>query len=161
MMHDVFESRLARNDAAIGTLALGRIPFEKLAASDNFKTRLRQRLAVLHVMSWAISSMRSRMSRAALRITSALRRRNPAPHAETLCGGVERLVEIGARSDRHRADNGFIGGVEHRQRVGSLAPGAANIQHEVGIVLGHDSLHHLPAANAPEGRPGFRQAAKG
>jgi hypothetical protein len=74
-------------------------------------------------------------------------RRHPAPDPEAVFGRRQRIVEIGASGDRKRADHALIGRIKNRQAVGGLAPGAADIELEIGI-----GGHEKPRTERPAAR---------
>ena len=146
--HDIFDAGLARDDPSIGALALGRVPFEELAAADHLKLRLSEGLAMLEGDRMGDLVDAGAHQRRGLEHDLATGpRRGPAPNPEALPGRSQRVVEIGTSGDGDGADHALIGRVEHRQAVGGLAPGAADIELEVGI-----GGHEKPRTERPAAR---------
>lgn len=132
--HDIADAGLARDDAAIGALALGRIPFEELAAPDHFEPGLRQRLAVFQRdrmgdLLDALAHQRGRLEHD----LGTNARGHAAPDLEALARGRQRIVEVGLGGERHRADDALVGRIEHGLLLRRLPPGAADIELEIGI----------------------------
>src|ERR1700712_1578306 len=127
---------LGRDDAAIDPQSLGRIPFDDLAAAQDFEPGLIERLALLqrrrdrhHVDPLANEAGGLQDD------LGPLGGRGVAPDAEPALGRGQRVVEIGRGGMRNRADHAFVGRVEHGMSARSL-PAAVDVEFEFGIV--HD-----------------------
>jgi hypothetical protein len=84
------------------------------------------------VIATPSSSARSANLRGAVDDLGALGGRGVAPDLKALGGGVERVVEVGAGCVRHRAEDAFVGRVDHRRAV-AAAPFTADIQFQLGV----------------------------
>src|SRR6185437_11294405 len=113
--------RPARDDAAVGALALLAIPIEDVGGDDDLDARLGQHFALLQRQDAGdrILSLANEISGLA-DDARALMRRGRAPLPEALLRGGERAVEIGGAGMRQRRERLFRRGIDHLLAVAAL-----------------------------------------
>ena len=142
LLHDELMDAVGarRNDAAIGAAALLGEPVDDVAAGDGLPLRLDEGLALLerHDPADIVGAAAQNIRRLAHELVAVMRR-DLAPGGEALGRRGQRAVEIGAVGMRQRADRLAGRGIENglALALGALAPGAVDVERDLGIGLGH------------------------
>ena len=113
--HGVAHAGLARDHPAVDPQAFGRVPFDDVAAAQDFELRLFDRLALFerHRGGHHVDALTNEGGGLQDDLR-ALRGRGAAPDFEALFGGGERIVEIGPGRGRHGAEHALVGGIDDR-----------------------------------------------
>jgi len=126
---------LARDDAAVDPASFLRIPFDDLAAAQDLKPRLCQRLALFqrHRDRHRLAALAHHL-RGLKDDLGAFGGRRARPEREACLGRFEGIVEIGAARVRHNAYRAFAGRVDDRLAVGP-PPFAADVELQIGVLF--------------------------
>jgi len=109
---------LARNNAAIDATAFGGIPFDDVAAAENFQPRLSDRLALLqrHGDRHFLDAF-ARQPRRLEDDVGALGGRRMPPDPQLLLCRRQRGVKVGAGRVRYDTEDALVGGIEDRLAI--------------------------------------------
>ncbi len=158
--HGMAHAGLAGDDAAIQAPPLLRVPFEDLAAPQDFELRLRDRLALLqgHRGGHLIGPLAHRLHGAENDL-GPLGGRGAGPDLEPFLGRGQGIVEILAGRVRHDAEDAFIRRVDDRLTV-AAPPLSADTKLQLGVI-GHGesscprrNIHKNITMGAPQPLPG-------
>jgi len=133
-MHDVGNAGLTRNDPAIQSGGLARIPFEELAATDDLGLALPKRLAVFTSdrKRDLVLSLAHECCGLADQVGAHFRG-GTTPHRETRGSCCERIVQISGLSNRELTNDLFGSRINHGKRLRCRAPLTIDIELELGV----------------------------